>query len=92
MLVKAIHTIQRSRKVNPSTVKPGELVELTGDELDYVLKAGAAVKATKTEAALHDTKPTKGKKVPAKEAPQKQEAPQQDDDDDIDLGEGAKGE
>lgn len=78
MLVKAIHTIHRSAKSKPSIVKPGELVELEGAELERVQEMGAVVKPTKAEIALSGIKPAKGKKAAA--------ASESEQDDEIDLG------
>ena len=79
MLVKAIHTIHRSSKAKPSVVKPGELVDLEGAELERVRELGAVVKPTKAEIALSGVRPAKGKKGAAQEEPETE-------DDELDLG------
>ncbi|OQM75593.1 hypothetical protein [Manganibacter manganicus] len=43
MEIKAIHTIQRSVSAKPPVINAGETAILEGEELDFVLRVGAAV-------------------------------------------------
>lgn len=52
MYITALNAIHRSKKAKPSFVAPGEVVELSGDELKRVLEAGAGREATDDELIL----------------------------------------